>query len=77
MRTVLITGASRGIGLGLVREFLRAANTRVIATARRPEAAEELVAVLKEFKRSQVDKFNTGIYMYINPFSLCTSPPFT
>ena len=47
MRTVLITGASRGIGLGLVRGFLRTANTRVVATARRPEAAAELAAVLK------------------------------
>jgi NAD(P)-dependent dehydrogenase (short-subunit alcohol dehydrogenase family) len=47
MRTVLITGASRGIGLGLVREFLSTAGTRVIATARQPESAPQLAAILK------------------------------
>ncbi len=47
MRTVLITGASRGIGLGLVRGFLNTAGTRVIATARRPDSAVELAALLK------------------------------
>jgi NAD(P)-dependent dehydrogenase (short-subunit alcohol dehydrogenase family) len=47
MRTVLITGASRGIGLGLVRGFLNTAGTQVIATARRPDSAVELTALLK------------------------------
>jgi NAD(P)-dependent dehydrogenase (short-subunit alcohol dehydrogenase family) len=47
MRTVLITGASRGIGLGLVRGFLNTADTQVIATARRPDSAAELTALLK------------------------------
>jgi NAD(P)-dependent dehydrogenase (short-subunit alcohol dehydrogenase family) len=47
MRTVLITGASRGIGLGLVRGFLNTAGTQVIATARRPDLAVELAALLK------------------------------
>lgn len=49
MRTVLITGASRGIGLGLARELLRSANTRVVATARHPESARELADLLKEY----------------------------
>jgi NAD(P)-dependent dehydrogenase (short-subunit alcohol dehydrogenase family) len=40
----LIVGANRGIGLGVVREFL-ARGWDVIATARRPEQAQELAAL--------------------------------
>ena len=56
MRTVLITGASRGIGLGLVRGFLGTSGTRVIATARTPESALELAALIKASGR-----YRTGI----------------
>tara|TARA_R110001592_G_scaffold35391_4_gene120402 strand:- start:1409 stop:2095 length:687 start_codon:yes stop_codon:yes gene_type:complete len=42
METVVITGANRGIGLGLVQEFL-AKNTRVIAGCRHPEKATALI----------------------------------
>lgn len=41
METVVITGANRGIGLGLVQEFL-ANNTHVIAACRHPEEAAAL-----------------------------------
>lgn len=41
MSTILITGANRGIGLGLVKEF-KAKGHFVIATARNPEMADEL-----------------------------------
>ncbi|XP_001364953.2 C-factor-like [Monodelphis domestica] len=43
-RTVLITGCSRGIGLGLVQEFLTRSPTPdlVIATCRHPDQAQEL-----------------------------------
>ena len=41
MANVLITGANRGIGLALVREFLKEGDT-VIATARNPDQANEL-----------------------------------
>jgi len=41
--TALVQGASRGIGLGLVRALLANARVdRVIATCRKPEAAQEL-----------------------------------
>ncbi|MFN4225572.1 MAG: SDR family oxidoreductase [Hyphomonas sp.] len=43
MPTTLITGANRGIGLALVREFQKNGHT-VIATARDPSAAETLQA---------------------------------
>jgi NAD(P)-dependent dehydrogenase (short-subunit alcohol dehydrogenase family) len=42
--TVLITGASRGIGLELARQYARR-GWNVIATARNPAAASELVAL--------------------------------
>ena len=44
--TVLITGASRGIGLGLVKEYLNN-NWNVLATCRNPSKASELSTVLK------------------------------
>ena len=43
-RTVLITGANRGIGLELARQY-SAAGWRVIGTARKPEAAQDLAAL--------------------------------
>nr|ACO11889.1 C-factor [Lepeophtheirus salmonis] len=45
-KTVLITGCNRGIGLGLVKEFLKADKvTKIIATCRNKEKAEELVDI--------------------------------
>ena len=45
-KTVLITGASRGLGLGLVKTFL-SHGFRVIATCRNPAQASDLCQVLK------------------------------
>lgn len=44
-RTAIVTGASRGIGLGIA-ERLVAEGARVVLTARKAEALEEAVAVL-------------------------------
>ncbi|VDL66154.1 unnamed protein product, partial [Nippostrongylus brasiliensis] len=41
--SILITGANRGIGLALVKEFLKNSGiTHLIATARDPSGAKEL-----------------------------------
>ncbi len=44
IRTVLITGANRGLGLEFARQY-RAAGWHVVGTARRPDAAVELHAL--------------------------------
>ena len=45
--TVLITGANRGLGLEFTRQYVDR-GWRVIATARRPEAADDLIALTGE-----------------------------
>ena len=49
-KTVLITGCSRGVGLGLVKEYLNR-NFQVVATCRNPESATELRTVLSQYKQ--------------------------
>lgn len=44
MKTYLVTGANRGLGLGFAK-LLDARGDRVVATARAPEAADELTAL--------------------------------
>src|SRR3954468_3190757 len=44
-RTALVTGGSRGIGLGIAQSLVNR-GARVVLTARRPEALEEAVATL-------------------------------
>jgi NAD(P)-dependent dehydrogenase (short-subunit alcohol dehydrogenase family) len=46
MSTVIVTGASRGIGLELVRQYAEAGD-RVIATCRAPARADKLAALAK------------------------------
>lgn len=52
--TVLITGASRGIGLGLARE-MAARGWRVLAGARHPAAAHDLQAAVREAAPGSID----------------------
>ena len=53
MKTVLITGANRGIGLELAKQYLDLKEFQVVATCRTPEAAAEL-ARLAESSRLEV-----------------------
>ena len=48
MKTILITGASRGLGLEFTKQYLEAGN-RVIATARNLDKAETLRALADQF----------------------------
>ena len=48
MITYLISGASRGLGLGLVERVLELQDTRVIAAARSPGKSEELQTLAKD-----------------------------
>ncbi|UCG72532.1 MAG: SDR family oxidoreductase [Chromatiales bacterium] len=51
--TVLITGANRGIGLELARQYAER-DWFVIATARRPDAADDLKAIQAEHPRLEI-----------------------
>lgn len=55
--TVLITGANRGIGLEFVRQF-SARGYNVIATARKPAAADDLNALAAENERLVVEQLD-------------------
>lgn len=44
-KTVLITGASSGIGRSIALEFARTADVKLILTARRLEALDEVAAM--------------------------------
>ena len=54
MRSVMVTGASRGIGLALVRE-LASCGWHVLAGARHPSEARGLQAAAREAKRGMID----------------------
>ena len=55
--TVLITGGNRGIGLEFVKQFTER-GWNVIATARKPEDAEELNALAKTHKSITVEQLD-------------------
>jgi NAD(P)-dependent dehydrogenase (short-subunit alcohol dehydrogenase family) len=55
--TVLITGSNRGIGLELARNYAGRGWT-VIATARKPEKAEELQAIAKQYSNLTVERLD-------------------
>ena len=50
MKTVLITGTNRGLGLEFVKQYLEAGQ-RVIATARDPASSEELQALREQYPK--------------------------
>ena len=44
----VVTGSSRGLGLGFVKHILETTDSTVFATARKPQASEQLQALSKE-----------------------------
>jgi NAD(P)-dependent dehydrogenase (short-subunit alcohol dehydrogenase family) len=60
MRTVIVTGANRGIGLGLVTRLAQRADHAVIATARQPDDAAELHALAAQTGRVRVEKLDVA-----------------
>ena len=55
--TVLITGSNRGIGLELARVYAKR-GWRVYATARRPEAADDLQAIAAEYPGLTIERLD-------------------
>jgi NAD(P)-dependent dehydrogenase (short-subunit alcohol dehydrogenase family) len=64
-RTILLAGASRGLGLGLSREFLRR-GWHVIATARAPDSASSL----QDLHRTHADRLTIQPLDIANPASI-------
>ncbi len=48
METILITGANRGVGFALVKQYVQAGDVKIFATARTPENATELNALAEQ-----------------------------
>lgn len=44
----VVTGSSRGLGLGFVKRILETTKSKVIATARKPQASKPLQALSKQ-----------------------------
>jgi NAD(P)-dependent dehydrogenase (short-subunit alcohol dehydrogenase family) len=58
MRTVIVTGANRGIGLGLVTRLAEREGYLVVATARQPDDASELQALAAQTRRVRVEQLD-------------------
>lgn len=65
MATILITGANRGLGLELARQYLLA-GWRVLATCRRPEQAIALRALANEHATLTVYPLDVGDFAQID-----------
>ncbi|MCX6129886.1 MAG: SDR family NAD(P)-dependent oxidoreductase [Proteobacteria bacterium] len=64
METIVITGSTRGIGLGLARELLKR-NRKVILNGRKEELVRTQTAALKrEFPMAQVHGFAADVTQY-------------
>ncbi len=64
-KTVLITGANRGLGLEFCRQYAEA-GWRVIATCRLPAAATELAALAEEYPDIQIESLDVSDFAQID-----------
>ena len=55
--TVLVTGANRGLGFEFARQYA-ADGWNVIATARKPDAAEDLQALAREYPQVVIEQLD-------------------
>ncbi|MFK7841193.1 MAG: SDR family oxidoreductase [Sphingorhabdus sp.] len=60
MTTILITGANRGLGLGLTRSYAEQEGTSIIACCRSPVDAEELQALSAEKGSIQIEALDVA-----------------
>lgn len=67
-KTVLITGANRGLGLEFVRQYAEA-GWRVIATCRSVAAAKELTALADEYSSVQIETMDVADFKQIDALS--------
>ncbi|KAE8155212.1 hypothetical protein BDV25DRAFT_135261 [Aspergillus avenaceus] len=67
-KTYFITGANRGLGLGLVTTLLQQPNTTIIATVRSPSAAEALQTTISPLPRPETT------VLHILPLDLTAVP---
>ena len=68
MKTVLITGANRGLGLEFARQYA-AANWQVIAACRQPDLATELKDLAKQYPQIQVEALDVADFAQIDALS--------
>lgn len=67
-KTILITGANRGLGLEFCRQYLEA-GWRVIATTRLPSTAKVLTALAKEYSSLQIEALDVADFTQITSLS--------
>ena len=66
---ILITGANRGLGLGLATKYLSSGHD-VVVTARQPQAAEALIALKRDFRtRCKVLELDVSQHDSVHAFS--------
>ena len=69
---VVITGSSRGLGLEFVRQLLDSTESHVVATARDPQKADALTALVKQQPdRLKLVALDTGDEKSIKVGPLC------
>lgn len=68
MKTILITGANRGLGLEFCRQYT-AEGWRVIAACRHPEGATELALLSEEYSHLQIEALDVSDFAQIDALS--------
>jgi len=66
--TVFITGANRGIGLEFIKQF-SARGWNIIATARKPEKATDLLAIAEDYDRLVIEQLDVTDFDRIDELS--------